>query len=78
MAYNAKVEKQNQKLAEYISMNSHEVRAPLASLLGLLKIHNLSNDEEEKKEIMDMLHKSAESLDSVVKSMNKVLESEIT
>lgn len=76
--HNSKIEKLNQKLIEYINMNSHQVRAPLASVLGLLKIYELTNDEIEKKQIIDKVHESAESLDVVIKSMNRVLEIEIT
>lgn len=76
-SHNSKVDKQNQKLIEYINMNSHDVRGPLARILGLLELHKISSDETEKEKILNSIHLSAESLDDIIKSMNRLLEKEI-
>lgn len=75
--HSLKVEKQNNTLMEYINMNSHEVRGPLARILGLVKVYQMSSDEKEKEDIMNQLHESAISLDDIVKSMNRLLEKEL-
>ena len=75
--HSLKVEKQNDTLLEYINMNSHDVRGPLARILGLLKVHQMSNNDEEKEQIIKELSISAESLDEIVKSMNRILEKEL-
>ena len=64
------VEKQNEKLNEIAWMQSHVVRAPLASLMGL--IHLLKDEEhsvEEKEEILDKMLISANELDLVIREI---------
>jgi signal transduction histidine kinase len=72
-----KINKQLNLLVRYSSMNSHEVRAPLARILGLIEIVKLGNGLSEKDHIVEKLCESAEELDGVVKSMNRLLEKEI-
>jgi len=64
------IEKQNEKLNEIAWMQSHVVRAPLASLMGL--IHLLKNDEtpcEDKQAIIDKMLASANELDLVIREI---------
>lgn len=77
ISHNSKIERQNKKLIEYINMNSHEVRAPMARILGLLLVHKSTDNLEEKEHILTELHSSAESLDEVIKKMNRILEVEL-
>jgi len=73
----AKVEKQLNMLVKYAHMNSHEVRAPLARMLGLIYIIEQEDDADDKSELRRQLSESALELDEVVKSMNRLLEKEI-
>ncbi|MCB0697061.1 MAG: hypothetical protein KDC07_06835, partial [Chitinophagaceae bacterium] len=60
----------NEKLNEIAWMQSHVVRAPLASLMGL--IHLLKDEEhsaEEKEEILDKMLISANELDLVIREI---------
>lgn len=72
-----KIEEQLSLLVRYAHMNSHEVRAPLARILGLLNIIKIEKTEAEQEEIISKLCESGEELDQIVRSMNRLLEKEI-
>ncbi|MTI41952.1 hypothetical protein [Fulvivirga lutimaris] len=65
---------QNEKLNKYAHINAHEVRAPLASILGLISIIDKSQFKKENHEIIDKLKEAGERLDEKIKYQNKVLE----
>lgn len=69
--YTAAIEKQNEKLREIAHMQSHVVRAPLATMMGfvhLLEDRSIANDE--KKEIHKNILHSATELDNVIKKIS--------
>jgi tetratricopeptide (TPR) repeat protein len=69
------LEQQNHRLADYAHINAHKLRAPVATILGL--IHLLQHTETsvaEMEELIAHLRKSAEHLDEVVRSINATLE----
>ncbi len=70
----AALEEQNKKLAEYAFLNAHKLRAPLASIMGLVNILYLRPSQEEHTTILDHLKKSADDLDSVVRDMSITLQ----
>ena len=66
----AEIELQNSKLKEISWMQSHTVRAPLATLMGLISLmDHSSNDKPLFDETLPLLKKTAEDLDSVVRSI---------
>lgn len=68
--YIAAVEGQNQRLREIAWMQAHQVRAPLACIMGLSKILIDNNeDENSRKESLRHLIYSANELDSIVKEI---------
>ena len=71
------INEQLSQLTKYANMNAHDVRAPLATLLGLKNLIKLENDEKAKVELANRLGKSAEELDAVINKMNRLLEVEI-
>ncbi|MEP2026028.1 MAG: tetratricopeptide repeat protein [Reichenbachiella sp.] len=72
-----KIELQNQKLRDYAFSNSHEVRAPLSNLLGLINVSKIQGmSQEEQEEIIEKIYISALDLDSVITKVNKILEDE--
>jgi K+-sensing histidine kinase KdpD len=73
----AKIEEQLTLLNKYAHMNSHEVRAPLARLLGLMSLINLEKDAEAKIELFDKMNACAEEMDQIIRKMNRLLEKEI-
>lgn len=68
---------QNKKLAEYTFVNAHKLRAPVASILGLISLFDQS-DESDQEMILDYLKTCSEQLDSTLKAINRTLEAGMT
>lgn len=71
------IEKQLQMLVKYAHMNSHEVRAPLARILGLLYIIDQDDQADDRVMLDNQLMEASQELDEVVKRMNRLLEKEV-
>lgn len=69
-----KIEEQLNLFHEYAFINAHEVRAPLARILGLVNLLELDGEKNAKASLLDKLKEAAIELDSVVRSMNRLLE----
>lgn len=69
LQYIDRVEEQNIKLNKIAYMQSHVVRAPLATLMGL--VHLLKDETQDHKDIVDKVLTSADELDSVIKNISK-------
>lgn len=65
----------NQQLKEYLSSNSHIVRAPLARILGLVDLYD-PNDSTNLPFINESLQESANELDNALRSINDKLSDE--
>ncbi|MBS1682917.1 MAG: hypothetical protein JST48_14490 [Bacteroidetes bacterium] len=72
-----KLEDTNKNLQKYAFMNSHELRAPLARMLGLLQLLKLEKDPEQTKILLNLLQETSIELDKVIRQMNRLLEKEI-
>ena len=67
----------NNQLASYAFMNAHNVRGPLARILGLIQLIDINAvKENEHEQLWGNLRNSAFELDSVIKSINTQLEQE--
>jgi ligand-binding sensor domain-containing protein/signal transduction histidine kinase len=65
----------NQQLEQFAFISAHNLRAPVARILGLGKILNINNsDLKEARMIVDKITVATEELDRVVKDLNKVLD----
>lgn len=64
-----RVQEQTQKLVDYAFFNSHRLRAPLSSILGLAELLK----HEYSPEIVDSLDKVSKQLDEVVHEINQIL-----
>lgn len=72
-----KIESQNTLLREYTFSISHEIRAPLARLLGLISVLELENiTQDEQTEIFENILSSAHELDEILKSVSDMLSKE--
>jgi tetratricopeptide (TPR) repeat protein len=60
------IESQKNQIAHYAFMNAHEIRGPLATLLGLINIIEDENLLQQNKEIEQYLRKAAEKMDKVI------------
>ncbi|WP_420319141.1 tetratricopeptide repeat protein [Ekhidna sp.] len=66
------VEKKNKQLQEYLSSNSHIVRAPLARILGLVDLYE-PKQSDNLTFINKNLHASAIELDNALREINDLL-----
>lgn len=68
------LEKKNQALEEYAFISAHKLRAPVASILGLVNLLNKSGLNDEAKGIMTHLEDSTGKLDLIVSSITRAIE----
>jgi signal transduction histidine kinase len=64
----------NHQLEQFAFISAHNLRAPVARILGLGEILKFSRDAEEEKMIREKLIHTTQELDMVVKDLNKILE----
>lgn len=73
----AVIESQNQRLREFVFFNSHKIRGPLASLLGLVSLLRQEPlSTENSKQLIAYLEESAIKLDDVVREVGQQLDNE--
>lgn len=72
-----KVQEQYEQMLKYAYLNSHEVRAPLSRMQGLMSIIVQEQDIQSKMELIEKLKISSDELDSIIIEMNQILESEL-
>jgi tetratricopeptide (TPR) repeat protein len=65
---------QNQRLADYTFVNAHKLRAPVASILGLISLLEQA-DQQEQEEILRHLKTCGLRLDETIHDIGRDLES---
>ncbi len=69
--YIQKIQTQNQRLKDIAWIQSHKVRAPVASILGLVQLFNKEQpDDPMNMEILQGVTEAAQTLDEVIKEIN--------
>jgi ligand-binding sensor domain-containing protein len=68
------LEKKNKALEEYAFITAHNLRAPVASVLGLINLMTKLEHDKEAKEIIAHMQQSAERLDTIVSSITRAIE----
>jgi hypothetical protein len=68
------LERKNKALEEYAFITAHNLRAPVASILGLVNLTSGINLDDEGKTIMSHLKTSTEKLDTIVHSITEAIE----
>jgi signal transduction histidine kinase len=66
---NAMLTKSNEELDRFVYSTSHDLRAPLASVLGLISLSNKSENTEELKRYLGMMEQRVHSLDHFIKDI---------
>lgn len=66
---------QNRKLKEIAFIQSHELRKPVANILGLVPILNVTDFSEENMKLLGLLKKSTLELDDMIKRVVSLTES---
>jgi signal transduction histidine kinase len=72
---NQELDLKNQKLEEFTFANAHKLRAPVASILGLIQLFSY-RDVHDNENIIALLKTSANDLDREVKAIRLKLEEE--
>lgn len=72
--YVREIEEQNKIMREIAWTQSHVVRAPLARIMGLIKILEIKELQKEHQEVMKFILHSAHELDSVVRDIVRKTE----
>lgn len=68
------LERKNTALEEYAFINAHKLRAPVASILGLIPIINSLPLTDEGKIVVSHLNSSTEKLNAIVRSITEAIE----
>jgi signal transduction histidine kinase len=68
------LEKKNKALEEYAFINAHKLRAPVASILGLMNLMDKQELTPDTRHIADHLQDSTRKLDEIVSSITKAIE----
>lgn len=64
----------NNDLQQFSYTVSHNLRGPVASMLGLFNIHKMEKNVKGKNQIFNLLFKSALSLDTIIRDLNKIVD----
>lgn len=64
----------NNQLEQFSFITAHNLRAPLARILGLANVLEITADIEEREKLLLMLVSSTRDLDQVIKDLNIILE----
>lgn len=73
--YIQKIQTQNQRLKEIAWIQSHKVRAPVASILGLVQLFNKDNPADPMNlEILQGVTEASQTLDGVIREINAKTE----
>lgn len=70
------ITRQNDKLKKVAWLSSHEIRRPLANILGLVNLMKTTTNMEEKIKILENINCSAKELDEMVHEINSKIVTE--
>lgn len=68
-----KINTQLAQITKYAHLNSHEVRAPLARILGLISLVKIEKDPAEINSLISLIDENSIELDQIVRKMNLLL-----
>ncbi|WPP52185.1 PAS domain S-box protein [Catalinimonas niigatensis] len=66
---NLALQKTNEELDRFVYSASHDLRAPLASSLGLINISRITQDEKERMSYLDMMEQSLNKMDKIIQDI---------
>ncbi len=70
MQFEHRLRNQNEQLKEIAWISSHDIRRPVASILGLISLYDQENAAEPfNREIINLLHVSTRELDKVIRKI---------
>lgn len=66
---NAKLERLNNELDQFAYRVSHDLRAPVSSSLGLMRVFRLETDEQLRQQYLQMAITTLEGMDNIIKDI---------
>lgn len=69
LSQNSLLVKANRELDQFVYSVSHDLRAPLSSILGLTHVYEVSDDPNEKTSIVKLIGDRANTLDSFIREI---------
>jgi len=73
----AQINKQNLILKEIAWLSSHEIRRPVASIMGLMDLLCNATSEIEKNEYLQLLNECARQLDEIIHQINQTIHDKL-
>ena len=73
-ASNEELISHNSELQHFSNTVSHNLRGPVANIIGLANLFELEKDEHSRAELTRHIKSSAESLDDTLKDLNKIID----
>jgi signal transduction histidine kinase len=73
----AVLREQNKRLEEYAFLNAHDLRGPVARILGIINLLEMDHLKEDKPLLLGHLKKSSIELDQITRSISDTLHSGI-
>lgn len=70
---NAELIEHNSRLEQFTYIISHNLRAPMARLVGLSTILDYAPDDQERADIVQLMVKSTSELDHVIRDLSQIL-----
>jgi PAS domain S-box-containing protein len=68
-SYNQQLQKINHELDQFVYRASHDLRAPLVSIMGLINLSYLEKDQEQKSLYLALMEKSIRKLDTFIQDI---------
>jgi signal transduction histidine kinase len=65
---------QNNELQQFSYTVSHNLRGPVASMLGLVHVYRFSDPGSEQQKVVGMIEQSAKSLETIIRDLNKIVD----
>ncbi|MCS7018318.1 MAG: PAS domain-containing protein [Cytophagales bacterium] len=72
-----KILRQNEQIKKFAFLTAHRLRAPVASILGLLNIYDMDGANMSHREVLELMHRirtATEELNYAISEMNRSLE----
>lgn len=66
--------RRNRDLEQFANIVAHNIRSPLANIMGLNRLLNLKLSEEDRTTALQGINTSAEKLENVIRDLNDVLQ----
>jgi signal transduction histidine kinase len=72
----AQLDSSYRQMDRYSYQNAHQLRAPVARLLGLANLAKHIHEPDELKRMVELIEEEAENMDSVIASLNNLLKTD--